>query len=144
MLRLLYCHWFGLENCLHIIYCYLFIYYFPVIFAVKGKLSYLDQLSLAFFFFFFLKSIMLVFNRVQLFVSPWIVARPAPLSMGFSRQENWSGLPFSSPGDFPNPGIEPESPELQFLYHLRHISTVYHNCQVPQTAKALGKYQFIF
>lgn len=56
MLRLLYCHWFGLENCLHIIYCYLFIYYFPVIFAVKGKLSYLDQLSLAFFFF-FLKSI---------------------------------------------------------------------------------------
>ena len=51
MLRLLYCHWFGLENCLHIIYCYLFIYYFPVIFAVKGKLSYLDQLSLAFFFF---------------------------------------------------------------------------------------------
>ena len=52
MLRLLYCHWFGLGNCLHTIYCYLFIYYFPVIFAVKGKLNYLDQLSLAFFFFF--------------------------------------------------------------------------------------------
>ena len=51
MLRLLYCHWFGLGNCLHTIYCYLFIYYFPVIFAVKGKLNYLDQLSLAFFFF---------------------------------------------------------------------------------------------
>ena len=40
------------------------------------------------------------------------VACQAPLSMGFSRQEYWSGLPFSSPGDLPNSGIEPESPEL--------------------------------
>ena len=37
----------------------------------------------------------------------------APLSMGFSRQECWSGLPFPSPGDLPNPGIEPGSPALQ-------------------------------
>ena len=44
---------------------------------------------------------------------PWTVACQAPLSMGFSRQEYWSGLPFPSPGDLPNPGIEPRSPALQ-------------------------------
>ena len=44
---------------------------------------------------------------------PWTVARQAPLSMGFPRQEYWSGWPFPSPGDLPNPGIEPESPALQ-------------------------------
>ena len=46
-------------------------------------------------------------------VNPWTVARQAPLSMGFSRQEYWSGLPFPSPGDLPDPGIEPRSPTLQ-------------------------------
>ena len=50
---------------------------------------------------------------VRLFVTPWTVACQAPLSMGFSRQEYWSGLPFPSPGDLPNPGIEPGSPALQ-------------------------------
>ena len=45
--------------------------------------------------------------------TPWAVARQAPLSMGFPRQEHWSGLPFPSPGDLPNPGIEPGSPALQ-------------------------------
>ena len=39
----------------------------------------------------------------------WTVARQAPLSMGFTRQEYWSGLPFPSPGDIPNPGIKPKS-----------------------------------
>ena len=52
-------------------------------------------------------------SRVRLFVTPWTVARQAPLSMGFSRQEYWSGLPFPSPGDFPNPGTKPGSPALQ-------------------------------
>ena len=47
------------------------------------------------------------------FVTPWAVPCQAPLSMGFSRQEHWSGLPFPSPGDLPNPGIEPRSPALQ-------------------------------
>ena len=42
----------------------------------------------------------------------WTVAYQAPLSMGFSRQEYWSGLPFPSPGDLPDPGIEPGSPSL--------------------------------
>ena len=46
-------------------------------------------------------------------VTPWTVARQAPPSMGFSRQEHWSGLPFPSPGDLPNPGVEPRSPTLQ-------------------------------
>ena len=55
-------------------------------------------------------------SRVQLFVTLWTVACQAPLSLGFSRQEYWSGLPFSPPGDLPNPGMEPErfaSPALQ-------------------------------
>ena len=52
-------------------------------------------------------------SRVRLFVTPWTVAHQAPLSMGFSRQEYWSGLPFLSPRDLPNPGIEPGSPALQ-------------------------------
>ena len=49
-------------------------------------------------------------SHVQLFVTPWSVAHQAPLSVGFSRQEHWSGLPCSSPGDLPYPGIEPTSP----------------------------------
>ena len=44
---------------------------------------------------------------------PWTVAHQAPPSMGFSRQEYWSGLPFPSPGDLPDPGIKPRSPTLQ-------------------------------
>ena len=45
--------------------------------------------------------------------TPWTAAYQAPLSMEFSRQKYWSGLPFPSPGDLPNPGIEPRSPALQ-------------------------------
>ena len=51
-------------------------------------------------------------SRVQFFATPWTVAHQAPPSMEFSRQEYWSGLPFPSPGDLPNPGIEPSSPTL--------------------------------
>ena len=50
---------------------------------------------------------------VRLFASPWTVAHQAPPPMGFSRQEYWSGLPFPSPGDLPDPGIKPRSPALQ-------------------------------
>ena len=49
-------------------------------------------------------------SQVQLFATPWTVARQAPPSMGFSRQEYWSGLPFPFPGDLPDLGIEPRSP----------------------------------
>ena len=52
-------------------------------------------------------------SHVWLFAIPWTVAHQAPTSMGFSRQEYWSGLPFPSPGDLPKPGIEPRSPTLQ-------------------------------
>ena len=52
-------------------------------------------------------------SRVQLCVTPWTAARQAPLSMGFSRQEYGSGLPFPPPGDFPNPEAEPRSPSQQ-------------------------------
>ena len=52
-------------------------------------------------------------SRVQLFATPWTVAYQAPLSMGFSRQEYWSGLPFPSPGDLSDPGTEPRSSTLQ-------------------------------
>ena len=54
----------------------------------------------------------LVAKSCPTLATPWTVARQAPLSMGFSRQEYWSGLPFPSPGDLPNPGIEPGSPAL--------------------------------
>ena len=52
-------------------------------------------------------------SRVRLFATPWTIAYQAPQSMGFSRQECWSGLPFPSPGYLPDPGIEPASPALQ-------------------------------
>ena len=52
-------------------------------------------------------------GRVRLFAIPWTVAYQAPPSMEFSRQEYWSGLPFPSPGDLPDPGIKPRSPALQ-------------------------------
>ena len=54
-----------------------------------------------------------LFSHVWLFVTPWTVACKASLSMRFPRQENWSGFPFPSPGDLPNPGMEPGSPTLQ-------------------------------
>ena len=52
-------------------------------------------------------------SRVRLFATPWTEAYQAPQAMEFSRQEYWSGLPYPSPGDLPNPGIEPGSPTLQ-------------------------------
>ena len=55
----------------------------------------------------------LVAKSYPTLVIPWTLAYQAPLSMGFSRQEYWSGLPFPSPGDFPDPGIKPRSPALQ-------------------------------
>ena len=52
-------------------------------------------------------------SRVWLFAIPWTAVYQASLSLGFSRQEYWSGLPFPSPGDLPDPWIEPRSPALQ-------------------------------
>ena len=84
----------------------------------------LKKISLVFAFIFFKTSFVLQpygtkastralvlrrFSHVWLFVAPWTIACQPPLSMGFSRQEYWSGLPFPSPGDLPNPGTEPTS-----------------------------------
>ena len=59
------------------------------------------------------KSEVKLLSRVRLFAIPWTVSYQAPPSMGFSRQEYGTGLPFPSPGDLPSPGIEPRSPTLQ-------------------------------
>ena len=64
---------------------------------------------------------------VDSFATPWSVAHQAPLSMGFPRQEYWSGVLFPAPGDLSNPGIQPTSPALQAdslpaeLIHLIHL-----------------------
>ena len=64
--------------------------------------------------------------HVWLFVIPWIVACQTPLSMRFSRQEYWSGLPFPFPGDLPDPGIKPRSPALQAdSLPLSHLGSSY-------------------
>ena len=56
-----------------------------------------------------------VIQSCQLFATPWIVALQAPLSMEFSRQDYWSGLPSPPPGDLPSPGTEPVSPAVPVL-----------------------------
>ena len=61
----------------------------------------------------FLLQLVKSLSHVQLSATPWTVARQALLSMGFSRREYWSGLPFPSPGDLPDPGVKPRSPTLQ-------------------------------
>ena len=58
-------------------------------------------------------SALVVFSLSCVFVTPWTVAHQAPLSMGFSRQDYWSGSPFPPPGDISNSGMEPKSPALQ-------------------------------
>ena len=76
----------------------------PIISACKGE----PTLS-------FSCAVLSRFSRIRLFATPWIVAHQAPLSMGFSRQGYWSGLPCPPPGDLPDQGIEPgalKSPAL--------------------------------
>ena len=79
-----------------------------------------------------------VFSPVRLFATPWTVAHQAPLTMEFSRQEYWSGLPFPSPGHLPKPGVEPTSPALQAnslpLSHLRRGLCLYlFHCKLLST-----------
>ena len=64
-------------------------------------------------FFYFYPGGGIVTKSCPTLLTPWNVACQAPLSTGFSRQQYWSGLPFPSPGDLPDPGIEPGSPALQ-------------------------------
>ena len=72
----------------------------------KNLLKYLENVII-------LKVKVKLLSCVQLFATPWTVAYQVPPSMGFSRQEHWSGVPFPFPGDLSNPGIEPRSPALQ-------------------------------
>ena len=95
-------------------------------------------------------------SRALLFAIPWTVAHQAPLSMGFSRQKYWSGLPFPSPGDLPDPGIKPRSPALEadaltseppgkpalpihdiIYFQVRYYSVVYLVIFIPQLLKNL-------
>ena len=74
---------------------------------------------------------------VQLFATLWTAACQTPLSMGFSRQEYWSGLPCCPPGNLPNPGIKPASlisPALAgtFFYHSGHLGSLYLNMASPK------------
>ena len=73
------------------------------------------------------------FSHVQLFATPWTVAGQLPLSMGFPRQEYWSGLSFPSSEEFPDPGIKPTSPvspalqaDYLLLSHCKVQYSVYH------------------
>ena len=68
---------------------------------------------ICFLIFLFLPFAISLLSRVRLFATPWTVAYQAPPSMKFSRQEYWSGLPFPSLGDLPDPGIKPGSPAVQ-------------------------------
>ena len=70
-----------------------------------------------------------VLSCVWLFAAPWTIGCQVPLPMGFSRQEYWSGLPLSSPGELPRPGIEPTSPALagSFLT-LSHLGSLFFLC----------------
>ena len=74
------------------------LYHLHIIFFKKGKRKKVKVKSL---------------SCVRLFATPWTLAYQVPLSIGFSRQEYWSGLLFPSAGDLPNPGIEPGSPALK-------------------------------
>ena len=84
-----------------------------------------------------------MFSHVWLLASPWTVARQAPLSMRFSRQECWGGLPFAPPGNFSNPGIEPTStafPALDFF-----LTTEPHgNPKVFTCTEKIGCYSSVF
>ena len=77
-------------------------------------------------------------NFAVIFVTPWTTAHQAPLSMRFSRQGYWSGLPFPSPGDLPNPGIEPRSPALQADSLLTELQGKPSNSGAPQNKVCLS------
>ena len=82
---------------------------------------------------------MWVLNHIQLFVTPWTVACQAPLSMEFSRQEHWSRLPVPSPGNLPDPGVEPvflTSPEMAGKFFTNDITREAHNIMYLHTFRS--------
>ena len=97
-------------------------------------------------------------SYVWLFATPWTITYKAPLSMEFSRQEYWSGLPFPSPGDLPDPGIKPGSPALQtdtllseppekpniFNHKSLHVSMIISLNKIPRRRISISKVIYIF
>ena len=79
-------------------------------------------------------------SRVQVFPTPWTVAQQAPLSMGFSRQEYWRGLPFPSAGDLLDPEIEPRSPPLQADFLLSELVDDYGQQVLWETFNCIDAY----
>ena len=88
--------------CLYLCLFYFFLYSLYVIYKIRKKVMKMS----------FNSSVSLL-SRVRLFATPWTLSHQVPLSMEFSRQEYWSGLPCTPLWDLPNPGIEPRSPTLQ-------------------------------
>ena len=88
------------------------------------------------------------FSHVQLFATLWTVACQAPLSMGFSRQQYWSGLPSPPPGDLPNPGIESLSPRLLCCRCRRYWGSQFPKCSlgIPNFLKEISSlsHSFVF
>ena len=116
----------GLHDGLLLLFGMFHFFYFIFRAPISFSLCFLISPSLLFFLMWFLKLLSSIVEKllyacmhaqslscVQLFVTPWTVAHQALLSMGFFRQEYWTGLSFPSPGELPNPGIEPASPALQ-------------------------------
>ena len=89
---------------------------------------------------------MCVFHPVRLFVTLWTVAHQGDISMEFSREDYWSGLPFPSPGDLPNPGIEPMSSALQAdflpLSHLGSMKPLDINYNMKDNFHKMVKYTY--
>ena len=87
--------------------------------------------------------ILLLFHRLVVsnpFATPWTVAHQAPLSIGFPRQEFWSGLPFPSPGDLPDPGIKPASPAWQAgSLPLSHLGRLHRNYYLIHEASLVAQ-----
>ena len=81
--------------------------------TLEHTYTHTDTLSPAVFLRLSPSAVLRRFSHVRFFPTSWTVAHQAPLSMGFSRQEYWSGLLFTSPGDLLDPGVEPESPALK-------------------------------
>ena len=87
--------------------------------------------------------ILIVLIHVQLFVTLWIVAHQAPLSMGFSRQEYWSGLPFPPLGDLPDPGIKAVSPALAGGFFTTELPGKTSRFRLPESQTKLLFYTLI-
>ena len=103
---------------------FFFLYFLPVMDYVTMNICVQIFVSACFSFSWVHVCLLSSFRHVQFFVILWIVARQAPLSMGFSRQDYWSGLPCPPPGDLPDLGIKPRYPACPALAGRPFITSV--------------------